>query len=359
MGAIDDLKNDMSGAAKGVLESVVDQVCSAVTSEIESALNELRNCTMSDGNIQPGTGVNEIRDILLSSEQARGEVDRIFSGIEGKIGGIIADACGNNQLALSMAEVLTADAKQMLSDVKDEVLKYIPSEGEVDLTEIMSSKMNDLKLFMIEKANGFVDSVSGEIGGYAQDLVNETEGELQGYIDKYTKDAEGKVQELTEEAAEKLKQEISGFTDSFIDDHLKIDGPGSDATDIKSSPAAMFKFGYKDYLMILTYISICCGDSVLMRTSDLIQMNFQKAGDGSDLKHPVGSEFKMSKANTYISVTATADLDMFFMDMGLFADMLETGETAVESSPDGVSGTEPAEEEKKGTQLTYKGLLGY
>ena len=111
---------------------------------------------------------------------------------------------------------------------------------------------------------------------------------------------------------------------------------------------SLFKFGYKDYLMLLTYISICCNDSnVLLRTADTIQMNLQNAGDGADFTHKSGGSFLMSDARTYVSISASAKLDMFFMDLSIFADQ-------VTAEP----GTEVAVGEN-GTEIIYKGLLGY
>lgn len=80
-------------------------------------------------------------------------------------------------------------------------------------------------------------------------------------------------------------------------------------------------------------------------------MNMQHAGgDGAKFTHSAKSTFLMSKAYTYVSISASADLDMFFMDFDIFADQVApepTGEGAasfVESS---------------GTKISYKGLLGY
>ena len=150
-----------------------------------------------------------------------------------------------------------------------------------------------------------------------------------------------------------IKSEISSLTDSFVDTTLKVNGTNS-ATEVKSSPVSMFKFGYKDYLMLLTYISICCGDSVLVRTSDVIQMNLQNAGEGADYQHKANDgegAFLMSKAYTYISISASADLDMFFMDFSIFADQVENDTSNAEESEN--------VEEASGTKITYKGLLGY
>ena len=118
----------------------------------------------------------------------------------------------------------------------------------------------------------------------------------------------------------------------------------------------MFKFGYKDYLMLLTYIAICCGDSPLLRTADVIQLNLQNAGADADFAHQAnnedGGKFQMSKAYTYISVTGTADLDLFFMDLSFFADQVKD-----DSAADAEGGEEAKDD--KGMAMTYNGLLGY
>ena len=51
----------------------------------------------------------------------------------------------------------------------------------------------------------------------------------------------------------------------------------------------MIKFGYKDYLMLFVFISVCANDeAVLGRMGDVIQMNIQNvtriADEGTDVK---------------------------------------------------------------------------
>ena len=53
--------------------------------------------------------------------------------------------------------------------------------------------------------------------------------------------------------------------------------------------ASMIKFGYKDYLMLFVFISVCANDeAVLGRMGDVIQMNIQNvtriADEGTDVK---------------------------------------------------------------------------
>ena len=102
--------------------------------------------------------------------------------------------------------------------------------------------------------------------------------------------------------------------------------------------------------MLLTYISICVSDSALLRTADVIQMNMQMEGLG----HGAKEAFKMSNAYTYISITASAKLDMFFMDLGMFADLLAEEEDSLLQED-----TQTADGEDGGLTLIYKGLLGY
>ena len=218
---------------------------------------------------------------------------------------------------------------------------------------MLSEEMNGLKQDMVSLGVDFIDGLAVQISNAAADAVDQTNAQIQGYINQCG-------DELTEEAAKLIKEEVKGLTDSFVDTTMKLSGSTSSATDVKTSPMAMFKFGYKDYLMLLTYISICAGDSVLLRTADVIQMNFQSLTEGSSsYTHKAntdGSKFLMDKAYTYISISADVNLEMFFMDMSLFRDQVakDPGEESAEYEESAVT-----QGEDGSTKLTYKGLLGY
>ena len=76
-------------------------------------------------------------------------------------------------------------------------------------------------------------------------------------------------------------------------------------------------------------------------------------------KHKANSgdnKFQMAKAYTYISISASADLDMFFMDFSIFADQVTDDATG---TGDAANREDHTDETNDGTNITYKGLLGY
>lgn len=328
-----ELSDNMEGAAKGVLQSVVDNVMTAVMADIEEGLNKL-----------PYVGTGEGQERLPTKAEVRAEAVALFQNVRNKISTIISDACGGNEMALTLVSSLEKTATDIVKAMEDKVLGAIDSVGEdVDITEYVTQQLNDFKMYLIEQGNLSIGAMLNTVENKASEAISSANEQIQEYIGQCGEN-------LTEEAAEAIKKEVQGFTDDFVKNTLEIPGSTS-ASDLKASPISMFQFGYKDYLMVLTYISICCGDSVLARTADVIQMNLQSAGADADFTHTANSgesKFLMSKAYTYVSISATADLDMFFLDLDLFANQLR-GEDAGEVSP----------EEESVTAITYQGILGY
>lgn len=332
--ALYELSSNMEGAARGVLESVVDNVVSTIMTDIEEGLNKLPYVRSADG-----------EDSLPTNAEVRTEAVALFQNVRGRISAIISSACGSNEMALSLAPSIEKAAEAMISSMETKVLTVIDAAGEgEDITGYITQQLNEIKVYLIEQANIFSGELTNAILQKATQAVDATNEKIQGYITQCGED-------LSEEAAEAIKKEVQGFTDDFVKNTLEIPGSSS-ASDLKASPVSMFQFGYKDYLMLLTYISICTGDSVLARTADVIQMNLQSAGTGADFSHKANSDsskFLMSKAYTYVSVSASADLDMFFLDLDIFANQLQNQ-----------TGTAPQfEGEDSGTAITYQGILGY
>lgn len=342
-GAIVDLSENMTSAAEGVLESVVDNVLTSVMSEIEEGLNDLQYVGIGQTTVDQN---GKVIDVLPSKESVKAEAQALFQGVRDNLDSIVSNACGGNEMALGIASALKTEANELINSMESKVVTAIDNAGDVDITSFIAEQLNSFKMELIELGNGFISDLTDDISSKAQSVVSESSEQLKDYISQCGDN-------LSEEAADAIKEQVSSFTDDFVNNTLKVSGSTSQA-DVKSSPVSMFQFGYKDYLMLLTYISICCGDSVLVRTSDVIQMNIQSAGEGADYQHKANAgegSFLMSKAYTYISISATADLDMFFMDFSIFANQV-----ADETVDGDETGTETDE---TGTKITYKGLLGY
>lgn len=340
-GAIYDLGENLEGAAKGVLEGVVDSAVSSLTSQIEEGLNSLL--------YMEGSGAAaEGMDKLPTKDEVLAQTTTLFQGIRDKLNITLTSACGGNEMALTMMDSLTEKANELINNVETEVINTINSvpTGE-DITAHLTGQMDSLKLYLIDQSNMFISNLSTKITSAATGLVDQYSDKLQGYIS----DTAG---ELSEEAAQAIKDEVSAFADEFVGKLQVETGSsgtgGTGGTNGKASLASMFKFGYKDYLMVLTYISICTGDSVLLRTADVIQMNLQNAGTNAEFSHNAGNGFQMSNAYTYISITAETELDMFFMDLDLFKDYVTEVDPAT---------GQPVPSQNTASELVYKGLLGY
>ena len=327
--AIKNVTGSLEESAKGVMESVADAILNAIMTEIEIGLNDLQ--------------------LKETKEDVQKAADDLFQSVRDKLDTTIANACGDNEMAKGIAGYCKTYAEGLIKAVETKVDGVIEAADPDNIVAVIAEKMNGMKGEMLAQASNFIKKIKNNINEEASKAIESTKNQLQAYVKQCGED-------LTEEAANAIKSEISDLTNEFMDTTLKVNGTSSDA-DIKSSPMAMFKFGYKDYLMILTYISICCGDSVLLRTADVIQMNMQFAT--GDFSHGAntedGGKFLLSNAYTYVYVTGSADLDMFFMDLGLFADQVTDEEADPEAAGED---SEPAEDDA-GFHLIYNGLLGY
>ena len=115
----------------------------------------------------------------------------------------------------------------------------------------------------------------------------------------------------------------------------------------------MLKFGYRDYLMLFLFASICVNDDdVLCRVGDLIQLNMSHAtgnGEAGQLvfTHNKGDQFKLSEACTYVTVGTSVKTDMLFMKMDFFNRLVLDPAVDADTQIKGVS------------TLQYHGVGGY
>ena len=88
--------------------------------------------------------------------------------------------------------------------------------------------------------------------------------------------------------------------------------------------ASAIKFGYDDYLKMFVFVNLAINDdSILARTSDVIQFNIYKAEEGSDYVHKKGKEFLMSKVFTYVGIESELEMKMFFLNTTIFQGQVE------------------------------------
>jgi len=339
-GAIEDVTTNLTTATQKVVQDAVDQAFSHVISKVEKAINEMQYLvTGSDDTEQNKTFLkNAVTEKLEAAKNGLSdELDSMFAG---------------NELAMKAKTVILQYASSMIDSVKDEAHTIIDgATGVDDVSSVLIGKITYLKQYMIEQATTAVTAVMGRMVSVVNTAVKEVEGTLQGYADQ--------AKNLTEQEAEKLKEKVQETTNGYIDKYLNT---GNDTASLgtgnqsggkaSNSIASMMKFGYKEYLMLFMFLGLCIdstSNAILKRTADVIQLNIQHLNKdkGASYTHTKGSKFLMSEAYTYVSVKASTELDMFFVNLDFFNRLLSDDTTTVEGDLSAVA------------TIKYKGILGY
>lgn len=339
--SITDLSSNLVEATEGKLEEIVDGAFSYIQSKIEESLNELQYVDYNDANINATTVINNA-----------------FSKLESSLATELTTKFGGNPVADAILPHITSEISSILSSVKNDVNSKINGLSKDAIGEAIVSGMTDIKIKMIGYASNKIAQVELKFNSIVSSLTGDISSTLNNYIGQT-------AGEISEEVSETIKEEVTNATNDFISEYLDdgvSDAIGSGVGGSNSSSvASMIKFGYKDYLMLFVFISLCANpdnNPTIARIADMVEINIQKASGeeatglqdikGGTLKHKKGSAFKMADAKTYIAINANVKLDMLFMNMDLFANMV-SDETDTE-----VSGQlTPA------ATIEYNGLYGY
>lgn len=337
--SIKDLSSNLTSATQGKLEEIVDGAFSFIQSKVEDVLNELQF-------------------INYNEEDATTVINNAFSELESSLSNELSSKFGGNPVADAVLPYITDEISYILSSVKSDINSKISGLSKDAIGNTIVSEMTNIKIKMIGYASDAISSVEDRFGGIVDNITGDISSQLQGYIGQT-------AGEISEEVSESIKKEVTNATNDFISEYL--DDGASDAIgsgvggSTSSSVASMIKFGYKDYLMLFVFISLAANpdnNATIARIADMVEINIQKASaedatglqdiKGGTLKHNKGSAFKMTDAKTYIAINANVKLDMLFMNMDLFANMV-SDETDTE-----VSGQlTPA------ATIEYNGLYGY
>lgn len=349
--AVDDLKSDLNNTADQAVKDIADQIFGVMITDLEVLLNEMQYVEQYIIEEKFGNSVDSFGRY----------VDSKFTELETSLKTKLQQQFGGNELAGKVLDKIltktTAEGKSIFNDLLDEVKtkvkKYAENCTPSQAVDKVIENINTVKMAMVNKVTDAVTRLTADLEGIAKDAVADVHTQLSDIL------AEN-AEELKQGVTTKVTQGITDATDKFVNQYLgDAVGTANSAGKVSGSAslASLLKFGYKEYLMLFVYIGICAnGDSMLVRTADLIQLNLCNAESGATFSHNKGSAFRMKDACTYIHLTATAKLDMFFVDLGLFSSVMDpvgagteqesTGEVAVESD-----GT--------GTIIRYEGLLGY
>lgn len=335
--SIDELNENLTSATQSKIDEIVNSASNYVQSIIEEKLNDLQ--------------------FLDDPKKIKAEVGKAFDEISGSLHNELQSRFGGNKIADSILSKVESQLDSVIKNTKSTIQEKI---GNLDPSKAYSTfvtELNNFKMGLTKRLKEAVDNIGSTLSGKATELTKEVQKKINGYVGDKTK-------ELTDKATDELKKKIIETTNDFSKNFLETgeNAIGGGVDNLKgnssSSLASAIKFGYKDYLMLFTFISISVNDKpILNRTADVIQMNITnaKTSNGATYQHMLtkddGSNFRMSKAKTYVAVHASVDVDMLFMNMDFFTNILSDAENGVTTEVDG--DFTPA------AKLQYNGLSGY
>lgn len=341
-GAITDLKDDLNNTVDEAVKNIADQIFGVVLTELENVLNEMQTI--------------EEKAMEEFGDSYSKYVEDTFSKLKKTVNNKLEEQFGDNELSAEVLNKIRSKIvdkegntaiDKIIDQTKVEVMKYAKDLAPSQAVDAVIKDMTTIKISMVNAVTDVVESITGDVAQIATDAVTDIHDQLDNIL-------KVKADELEKGVTEGIKNSISEATDDFVNNYLG-DAVGSPKTGASTtSMASMIKFGYKEYLMLFVYIGICAnGDNMLKRTADMIQLNMCHTGTKSDFTHLKGSAFRMADACTYVNITASAELDMFFVDLDMFASVLED---PTEPSADSSVTTEKSD---TGTKIVYRGLLGY
>lgn len=339
-GSLKDLSSNLTSATENKVDEIIDSAFSHIQAKIEEKLNELQYI-----------------DYEKEKTTVANEVNRVFNELKTSLASELETKFAGNEVAKKVLPYVTSRIEGVLTTVQNKVtttISNIPSGKTA--TDVIVSEMTNIKMSLISTITSAINNASNAAAGVVDDITGTISSEINGYISST-------AGEISEEAAKTIKEKATTATNDFIDKYLS-DGQASDAIGsgvdgvngkTGSSVASMIRFGYKDYLMLFTFISISVNDdAVLARTADVIQLNIQnaKTANGASYQHKLtgvkdGTPFKMSNAKTYVSINASVKLEMLFMNMDFFTNILTDDDTEVSGQ------LTPA------ATIEYNGLYGY
>lgn len=337
--SVEELNENLTSATKSKMEEIVNTASNYVQSIIEEKLNDLQF-------------LDDPNKINVNTE-----VGKAFDEISGSLHNELQSRFGGNKIADSILSVVEKELNGVINNTKSTIQEKISNPDPKKAYSTFVTELNNFKKDLITKMKAAVDKIGDGISKKVTELTEDVQKKINGYVGDKTK-------ELTDKATDELKKKIIETTNDFSKNFLETgeNAIGGGVDNLKgnssSSLASAIKFGYKDYLMLFTFISISVNDKpILNRTADVIQMNITnaKTSNGATYQHMLtkddGSEFRMSKAKTYVAVHASVDVDMLFMNMDFFTNILSDAENGVTTEVDG--DFTPA------AKLQYNGLSGY
>lgn len=348
---VDGAGENLTAYTQSAVKETTDRIFARIESTVETYINEV--AYFDDSELTGPEGAAKaymVSQVDNAFQSVKTDLHSYLDGkkgedsVEGKVCAAICDGGGGSQ---------TLD--QILDDLAETIKSGINN----------AVSLNEAREVLYKQVYGIRETVSEKMDSFAKGVINSATTAFKGMVEETEKTIKEKFNAGLERGEEIAKEAVVGELNTFMDGlssnglSLNTGSAGSLANtnglDTSSGNlATQIKFGYSDYLKLFVFIGLCADNrngDMIRRIGDLIQYNIANAKEGSDLWHKKKIEFTMFDAKTYISVDAVVDLDMMFLNLGIFQRQIESyNEELAEERQIDLDST---------LQVHYIGIAGY
>lgn len=332
--AVESYTNGAVEAGSKAIEREINNLGNQMTTNIRNAATSLVVTPLRNTALQLISSAGEDTDSLIEAK-----VEDALAGIRSAIE---TGETGNSitkQAALAALNLFETDYKSALIDtIKTQRAAY---------QSAVESKVEEQILAVDNTINSTLDTIFqatiAEGIGTVQDKLDEAADTLKNEISGYLDEAKEDAQQKTMEAIERYSNKISG---DLAAGASGLDGKGKVGTDTTLGDGA-FSLNYLDYLRLFIMLGLATDgnkDKMLLRTAQLIQMNCNTETAVGDLS--LKGTLNLQNSYTMISVDASGDIGTLFLNVAIETD--EAGKTTYSLNDPG-----------KGVTLNYKSVMGY
>ena len=328
---IDDKENKMQEISSAALEVATSEIKNYANQAIQEVVNLCNDIRAETFDAVKGATQDKIASIskglddwLEQSKQNDGADSPIYTAKKAAV------------------DYLKANGGKKIGEIIDVI------EGEVTVND-----GEDAVLLKADVINKKLDDITDEIDNKIDKLIEQGGNALSGFVDDLT----GKLKEAAKEGAAKLKETLKGKIGNMFgcgsegDEKLDIKGENGKKS-ASNVMASLLEWSYSDYLQIILMVGmITSPETILLRTSDLIQLNMQQVREQagyietteevevsrlfglinytkSEIVRSENPEaFSMKNAYTYLKVRAYIDVRPLLMTLPFMAETTENGLT--------------------------------
>lgn len=314
-----DITSGVTSSLTGMLNDAVSAMAQTMTDEVEKIYSEIFTAT---GNLKLDEAAiktrltNVLNDYLDNAKGTGAYSDEVITFLQGQMPTIVDKVMTTKVSGKSLSDRF-AEYNSQLEKV---------ASGAKNSIEVTAKDFTNLLNCVTQGITSYLNSAKSTIDNTVKGWTSELSGQITGEINKVIESGEEELKNASGQAIENVKAKVNETLDAYFPDAgggITVDGSSTDS----SGMAAVFTFGYQDYLRLFLFLQLSGSNSnnVIQRIGEVITINIKTDGGLSAYyaasgitAHPAKSTFSMSKAYTYVSVTADVSVKPLLLSQELF-----------------------------------------